>query len=323
MKTAGFVIQPRLDFDNLRDKMLYQHFMESANYSESEHCNIGELITSITSLKNNTGWGYGVIRGILRRLEDQGLIKVQTRSQKRGIKITIIDYARLQSLKNYEKINKENDKPLTKHEQTKNKEKNKEKNPKRPSTSPVKACHKKTNNKENDKPLTNKKQTTNKENRNTITAFITSLNSINSNITLKDYLASSNAKSMNLSSDDDVKTFVDFALRTNALPSGVSSKVLTAYIDCIRLTRQTCTISANLLANLFERMSRYSVDQLNYALWIHVDQHDDKKEQYTLGILRNTNDPEARRGLIKLKNKNGGVGIEIDSNNDEKYDYGF
>ena len=109
----------------------------------------------------------------------------------------------------------------------------------------------------------------------------------------------------NLKSTEEVEAFVD--LKINVLPSGVSKKILIKYIDCIRLTRSTCRISENLVTNLLDKFTKYSVDQLNYAMWTHFDKHDDKNEKYTLGILRNTDDPEAKRGLLKLKNGSGGA----------------
>lgn len=131
-----------------------------------------------------------------------------------------------------------------------------------------------------------------------------------------------NKVNQNLNSVEEIETFVD--LKINVLPSGVSKKILINYIDCIRLKRSTCRISASLVTKLLERFKKYSTDQLNYAMWIHFDKHDDKDEKYTLGILRNTKEPEAKRGLMKLKNGNGGVDIGASqSNNDGKYEYGF
>lgn len=125
----------------------------------------------------------------------------------------------------------------------------------------------------------------------------------------------------NISSTEDVQSFVDS--RINELPSGVSRKILIKYFDCIRMTRSTCRISENILNNLVEKISKYSPDQINYALWLHFEQHDDKKENYTLGILRNTKEHEARRGLIKLKNRNGGVDIAVGQSSDQEYEYPF
>lgn len=113
--------------------------------------------------------------------------------------------------------------------------------------------------------------------------------------------------SQNLNSLEEIETFVD--LKINVLPSGVSKKILINYIDCIRLRRATCRISSNLVSKLLEKFAKCSTDQLNYAMWTHFDKHDDKDEKYTLGILRNTKEPEAKRGLMKLKNGNGGVDI--------------
>lgn len=324
IQTSGFVIQPRLQFESLKDKMLYQHFIDEANYVDAGDCKIGQLITSLSSIEKETGWSYGVVRGIIGRLVDAGLITVQTRSQKRGITVTIVGYSRFQSLKNYEKINKENNNPKTKGEQRENKEDNKEDDSAKSVVPTDERGSEMPTNKENNNPITKEEQTDNKEIHNAITAFITSLNSINSNVTLKEYLASAKVKSMNLTSTDDIEIFVDFALRTNSFPEGTSRKILITYFDSIRLTRSTCNISANLLANLIEKMSKYSANQINYALWMHCEKHDDKRETYTLGILRNTKEPEARRGLMLLKNKNGGESIAANqSNSEQKYDYGF
>ncbi len=109
----------------------------------------------------------------------------------------------------------------------------------------------------------------------------------------------------NLKSLEEVEAFVD--LKINVLPSGVSKKILVKYIDCIRLTRSTCRISENLVSNLLDKFAKYSIDQLNYAMWTHFDKHDDKNEKYTLGILRNTKESEAKQGLLKLKNGSRGA----------------
>jgi predicted phage replisome organizer len=105
-----------------------------------------------------------------------------------------------------------------------------------------------------------------------------------------------------IENDQDVEIFVDFALQNNLLPDQISKKIAIKYFDCIRLTRSSCKISENVLSNLVERMKKYTADQLNYAMWMHTDKHSEKKEQYTLGILRNTDVAEARRGLMKMQN---------------------
>ena len=309
INTSGFVVQPRLRFKNTKDKMLYQLIVSEANFVQSGACQIGQHLTSITTLEKETGWSYGVLRGMLKRLEDAGFIQIQTMSQNRGIKITVVGYQEFQKLDSYKKINKQDNKPVTNGEQTNNKQ----------SESPNASGARVEAPSENptNKPKTNDEQTNNKENNKTITAFITALNSINSNITLKEYLQSSNVKSMNLANPEELRTFVDFASQLNVLPSGVSDTIVFNYLDTIRLSRSTCTISANVVANLLEKISKYSVNQINYALWMHCEKHDDKQEKYTLGILRNTKEPEAIRGLMKLKNRGGAAHESNDANNAE------
>ena len=131
-QASGFVIQPRLSFDNAKDKMMYHYLLDGANFIDSKMCSVGQILTSISSLSIETGWSYGVVRGMLDRIKERGYITLKTMSQKRGIMITICDYDAIQTLENYKKINKENNKPLTKGEQSTNKENNKEKKHEKP-----------------------------------------------------------------------------------------------------------------------------------------------------------------------------------------------
>ncbi|MGM7634201.1 hypothetical protein [Bacillus sp. Hm123] len=310
--SSGFVIQPRLQFKSLKDKMLYQMLIEEANYTASARCEVGQTIIVLTNLAKETGWSRDVIKGALDRLKTLGYIQMETLPQKRGVLITICHYKEFQSLGTYqkEKAKKESKNPQENpheepHEETQ--ENPHEEEAANPCESKEEDMSKNQNPQEN--PHENSQEKPH-EIPHTITAFINSISNINK--TLKEYIAEANVKSMNLTSVDDIEIFVDFALRTNALPEGTSKKILVAYYDCIRLTRQTCNISANILVKNIEKMSKYSVNQIHYALWKHVEQHDDKREQYTLGILRNTKEHEARRGLMILKNKKGAVPNAID-----------
>lgn len=323
--------------------MIYQYLVSRANYKTHETLAVGQTIIILSEIESETGWSRRMIKFSLDRLADQGYIHHETLKQKRGVLVTISCYDDFQKLENYKKNSpknvqenvQENEQPMYK-ESTSNVHENVHENE---AQKPYEISE--SEGSENEDVQENEhqmyKQCTTDEQENvqeneqliSITAFITSFNSnninnINNNRTIKQYLDSANVKSMNLTSVHDVEIFVDFALRINALPSGVSRKILISYIECIRLTRQTCTISANVLANLFEKFGKYSVNQINYAMWLHVLDHDDKKEKYTLGILRNIKEPEAMRGLIKLKNRNGGMDIASgQSSNEPKYDYGF
>ncbi|EIJ79160.1 putative prophage LambdaCh01, replication protein O [Bacillus methanolicus PB1] len=315
IQASGFVIQPRLQFKNIKDKMLYQLFLDLANFKDDNLCKRGQLITSSLKLSDETGWSRGEIRGSIKRLEDDGYIKSEPFKKNKGLIITIIGYDDFQKLGNYNPKNNQLDSQQdSQHENQPDNQQTESSNP----CDSKEECTLKEEINQQDSQQDNQQK--NQLNNHTITAYINSINNINK--TLKEYIVEAPVKNKNLSSTEEIETFVDFALRTNALPSGTSRKILIAYFDCIRLTRQTCTISANILVNFIEKIKKYSINQIHYALWKHIDQHDDKKESYTLGILRNTNEHEARRGLIKLKNKGGGLEHAVGSENSE-YDFGF
>ncbi|RST57639.1 hypothetical protein D5F11_021500 [Siminovitchia terrae] len=307
LKASGFVIQPRLQFESIKDKMLYQHFIDDANYKEG-NCKRGQLITSSISLSKKIGWTRGDIRGSIKRLTDAGYIKSEPYKKNKGLIITIENYDDFQKLENYSK----------KINQLENQQGNQQDNQQGDVQTPCESKEEDDLKNDNNQPIN---QQGNQLKNHTITAFINSINNINK--TLKEYITEAPVKNKNLTSTDDTEIFVDFASRTNAIPSGVNRKLLVSYFDCVRLTRQTCAISANILVNFIEKLQKYSANQINYAIWNHIENHDDKKEQYTLGILRNTKEPEARRGLMKLKNSRGGQSFESNKASSGEYDYGF
>ncbi|MBU8908542.1 hypothetical protein [Desertibacillus haloalkaliphilus] len=316
IRASGFVIQPRLHFKQAIDKMLYQYFIDAANYKPSDQCNRGQLITSMKVLSENTGWSYGVIRGIVKRLCSQGYIEQETLSQKRGIRITIVDYDNIQSLENYKKINKQDNNQTNKEI---NKQDNKQDDCEKPVETRGESVSDHGANKETNKEI-NKQD--NKQINNTITSFRNII--INSNINIKEHLKDLPSKVVNIDCDEEVQAFVDFAEQVN--PTGLNPKIVVNYFNTIRMTRTTCKISANILANLLDKFSKYEVDQLHYALLVHALEHDDKRESYTLGILRNTDVHEARRKLIKIKNKHAGEAMVSESSGRSdrgEYQYGF
>ncbi|GGE16318.1 hypothetical protein GCM10011571_17480 [Marinithermofilum abyssi] len=105
----------------------------------------------------------------------------------------------------------------------------------------------------------------------------------------------------NLCFKEDIEAFVETQMASN--PLLVSPKLLVKYIDCIRLTRKTTRISRNIVLKLWEKWQQYSPAVVTYAMWVHVEKHDDKREEYTLGIMRGTDEHEANRKLIMLKNR--------------------
>jgi phage gp36-like protein len=105
----------------------------------------------------------------------------------------------------------------------------------------------------------------------------------------------------NLCSLEDVESFVESQMASNPLP--VNRKILVKYIDTIRLYRKTARISTNIIKKEWQKWQRFHPDVITYALWVHVEKHDDKPESYTLAIMRNTKEYEAKRGILILKNK--------------------
>ncbi|KIL73721.1 hypothetical protein [Bacillus badius] len=301
IQASGFVIQPRLQFQHIRDQMIYQYLVAKASYKATGSIKAGQTIIVIAELEKELDWTRRKINKSLNRLVEEQLISMKTLPQKRGVLITVAGYESFQKLESYTKKQKNVHEDV---QEDVNEDVNEDNN--------EKPCGSRGEDMPENKSVNENVNEDVKENAqlNNITAFINSITNISK--PLKDYIAEANVKSMNLTSVEDIETFVDFALRTNALPAGTSKKILISYFDCIRLTRTTCNISAKLLANFIEKLQKYSINQIHYALWKHVMDHDDKKEAYTLGILRNVKEPEARRGLMILKNKKGALPNGID-----------
>lgn len=307
IQASGFVIQPRLSFEHCRDQMIFQLLMAEANYMDYGQLRAGQLTIVLSSLEKETGWTRRMITTSLERLQNGRLIDYETLPQKRGVLVTIRQYSDFQKLTYYTKNKAENvQEDIQPNVQENTQADVQGKELLKPCSSKAEGAIENENIQENVHAGVQRDVQENVQ-LNNITAFINSIsnNKLNSNKTLKDFISDANVKSMNLTSSEDIQTFVDFALQINAFPEGTSEKILKNYFDCIRLTRATCSISAKLLTNLIEKMSRYSRDQLHYAMWKHVADHDAKPEKYTLGILRNVPEHEARRGLIKLKNMKG------------------
>jgi hypothetical protein len=109
-------------------------------------------------------------------------------------------------------------------------------------------------------------------------------------------------------------------------------QLIDRYWSVIKKTRKTNTISYNVILQTMKKWAKYDHIVIKYALKKHIDAYDDgdKKENYTLAIMRNTSPENARDELDKkvtqLKSwKQKGVrGFETYQPNDgTKYEYGF
>jgi hypothetical protein len=67
-------------------------------------------------------------------------------------------------------------------------------------------------------------------------------------------------------------------MASNPLP--VNLKIVVKYIDTLRLYRKTGRISANIIRKLWDKWKNYKSDAVSYSMWILVEKHDDKPEEY-------------------------------------------
>ncbi|MBT2601261.1 MULTISPECIES: hypothetical protein [unclassified Oceanobacillus] len=78
------------------------------------------------------------------------------------------------------------------------------------------------------------------------------------------------------------------------------------YWDAIRETRKTGSVSKSVIYNNMTKWQKYDLTVIEYALKTHVESHKGKKEDYTIGIMRNTSKEEAaerlRVGVKPFKN---------------------
>lgn len=72
------------------------------------------------------------------------------------------------------------------------------------------------------------------------------------------------------------------------------------YWDAIRETRKNNKIAHSVIFKNMEKWTKYHPKVIEYALKTHADSHKGYKEEYTLGIMRNTSPEEAEDKLNRL-----------------------
>jgi hypothetical protein len=102
---TGFYVLPRAPFRSKRDKLLFADLVEQANYRDNGECKRGQLITSTLKLAEETGWSRDMIRYSLDALAKDDFIRVEAagKNRKQGLKITIVDYDKMQDLSSYKR----------------------------------------------------------------------------------------------------------------------------------------------------------------------------------------------------------------------------
>lgn len=100
------------------------------------------------------------------------------------------------------------------------------------------------------------------------------------------------------------------------------------YWDVIRETRKTGSVAKSVIYNNMVKWQKYDPVVIEYALKEHIAQHKGKKEEYTVGIMRNTSKEEAKKGLSegrqnKSKSRNKVVPMRDREEQYDEYNYGF
>ncbi|MGE7716934.1 hypothetical protein [Priestia megaterium] len=101
--TTGFVIQPRLAFQNKRDQVLYNFFVSEANFVSNTYCERGQLRARVKDLAEIFGHSENVIRACINRLVEEGFIEKKRLKGSEGLLITVVNYSEYQSLETYQK----------------------------------------------------------------------------------------------------------------------------------------------------------------------------------------------------------------------------
>ncbi|MBY0091062.1 DnaD domain protein [Priestia aryabhattai] len=105
--TTGFVIQPRLAFQNKRDQVLYNFFVSEANFVSNTYCKRGQLKVRIKDLTDVFGHTDNILRACIKRLVDDGFITKKRLKGSEGLLITINNYDEHQTLASYQKSKNE------------------------------------------------------------------------------------------------------------------------------------------------------------------------------------------------------------------------
>lgn len=80
-------------------------------------------------------------------------------------------------------------------------------------------------------------------------------------------------------------------------------ELINKYWDVVSNTRKTGKISDNIKVRMMNKWLKYDLEVVEYALKSHAENHSDKKEEYTLGIMRNTSKEEAKWKMLDSEPK--------------------
>ncbi|QOS97918.1 hypothetical protein JNUCC42_15370 [Brevibacterium sp. JNUCC-42] len=287
---AGFVVIPRINFEHFRDEAIYHYLVKNANFKASNWCERGQYIFSVRGFSDIAGWSYKEIRTTIQRLEKQNLI-VTTQTKYKGnaaTLITIVDYEASQQLENYAK----NGAPNGALEGA-------------PKGAPIIP-------------------------ENTVIPMVVedekdakgALNGAGKgapkgdNRTAVKQQDKQQVKHIKEScqSREEMISFVDSQQLINRIE--LPNRLFVEYFDLVRLQRKSGKIANSVLRKIWDRLAKHATDSkqtaeanqaiVTYALSTYIMNYGDKPAEYAFGIVRNTSEPEARQGMMKLQNSKRG-----------------
>ncbi|WP_025807756.1 DnaD domain-containing protein [Bacillus licheniformis] len=103
MQGLGYVILPRLPFKDGRDETIYDYLFKKAEYRLDGELDPGQTIIKLADLAKRFNWSSDQIKYSLDRMVKQGYLKLDRLPQKRGFIVTVVNYAELIQLGNYNK----------------------------------------------------------------------------------------------------------------------------------------------------------------------------------------------------------------------------
>ena len=106
----------------------------------------------------------------------------------------------------------------------------------------------------------------------------------------------------NVKNDKNVKNNKDYTSKIKDLLPVFSeiknfNELNKKYWDVIRETRKSGKINPSVIYNTMKKWQKYDLVVVEYALKAHIDLHAGKREEYTIGIMRNTSKEEAEDRL--------------------------
>ncbi|PCN42300.1 hypothetical protein B9C88_21620 [Brevibacillus laterosporus] len=292
---AGFVVIPRIAFEHFIDEVLYNYLMKGANYKASSECQRGQMIVSVRKLPEVMGWTYQQIRTSLDRLSSSHLIKMEQIKYKgnKASLITIVNYDGFQQLENYSKINAPNNAPNNASANAPDNAPNEPENAVVPSV------------------LGDKEDANNAPNNAGKNAPNSAPNNANrTSVKQQDKQQVKHIKE-SCRSRENIISFVDSQQLLNRIE--LPNRLFVEYFDLVRLQRKSGKIANSVLEGLWGRLAKHAIDSkqtaeanqaiVTYALSTYIVDYGHKPAEYAFGIIRNTSEPEARQGMMRLQNQ--------------------